>query len=311
MMEIDEVGEPGNWGSSFRDRFSFGGGRNFTEVEKLENAIWKLLEWADSQRLGSKRSEQKEKAIRVWLQPLVSVTRQNINLFHNDFKKKVGSISQQEVESLLYLENVFRKKRDSRLGGGSDDAERCQQLLTSLSQKAPSAYRKLLVRWVVMEFSKKYPPKPSKPFPRQNHNHSNSGRIPFQNRKKRNFQHVTSNKLNLNKKKPFIVKLPPPQRVQSTPQKEYSMQSKINLSDLKVSKQLVGNVKENKKFPVMGWIFPCVLCFQPTSNTLREQWDFHSAAQIYVCKKCIQLHDHAIPSDIKNGTRSNTRVISV
>jgi len=287
MMEIDEPEEFG-WGS-IRNRFSFGGGRNYA-IEDLENSIWKLLEWADSLRLQKTvQTEHKEKAIRVWLQPLVSASNHNISLFHNDFKKRVGRISQQEVESLLYLERVLQKKR----APGSDDADRCLQLLSSLHQKAPTNYRRLLVRWVVMEFSKKHPPSRF------------SKRLSMNSkRKKRNLQHFSSNSnLPINSKKLLAKSV----NVKNTGFKDFST---ITKQSPKMSKLMVGNVKENKKFPPMGWIFPCVLCFQPTSNVVKESVSFNSVVGVHICKSCYASNG-SIPQDIKMGTRSNTRVLKL
>jgi len=296
-MEIDEV-EPVGWGSSFRQRFSFGGGRTYAGISGLEESVWKLLEWADSERLSSNRSETKEKAIRVWLQPLVSAAKQNINLFHNDFKKKVGRISQQEVESLLQLAQVLKRKRRTP---GSDDADRCLQLLTSLYQKAPKVYRTLLIRWVVMEFSKKHPP-PNRLNQQRDHNRLNQRDKPRPAKtvfKKKRHQ---LRKLNANILKNSNSPKCSPKNV---PINLYSNQS--TKPEVKISKLMVGNVKENQKFPPMGWIFPCTICFQPTSNMQKEILAVGVAHGVYVCKPCYV--PGKIPQEIRNGTRSNTRVI--
>jgi len=277
-MEIDDPEPFSSWGS-FRRRMSIGRSRRHSIAGDLENSIWKLLEWADSQRLGAKRTVHKEKAIRVWLQPLVSANKENVNLFHSDFKKKVGRISQSEVKSLLNLEQTFRRKRLP----GSDDADRCQRLLAALCRHHPHAYRKLLVRWVVMEFSRKEPPPKREQFRKTIKN------------KKRPLQDITAK--NSSWKKPNV-------------EKDYSMN--IQSDNIQTTQKLmVGNVKENKKFPPFGWIFPCVTCFQPTSNVYQRMIENQVGVGIHMCKKCYKKRGGVIPEDICDGSRSNTRVVTL
>lgn len=291
--------------------------------------IWNTLRRAKDRRgVGQQATNIREvESRRVWLQPLVSIMLLGEQPLMQGSK---FSIDASQAEQMLASE---AKLRDVDISGARGKADQLLRSLSQLHRSSSQKYQALITQWLKVEASSsKNMYGAPKTFVESSAPPASRSASPMKRRDKPNGRPRSRQNKKLSSASPALSAAASVRSRSQThsPWSTKKMQSAKELSrraagpnnpTTVVVKSLAGNVKENNTFPKMGWIYPCVLCFRPTSCTLRQPVggvattvdQVIKVAEMYICRTCQRAKAASGEIAKLQGVlemRSNIRVIA-